>query len=100
MTSREGYFLLNSFQLSADHRQLKLDDAILQAQINGKIQSQLLFLLPGNCLIIYLRLASLMTDNEQGQQSKKLKLAMAWNKYDVVNKNILANQTVADWPVR
>ena len=44
MTSKKGYFLLNSFPLSADHRQLKLDDAILQAQLHGKSKHQLQFL--------------------------------------------------------
>ena len=44
--------------------------------------------------------AALLTDNEQARKSKKLKLAMAWNKYDIVTKEILTNQTVADWPAR
>lgn len=36
ITSKNGYFLLNHFRLSAQHQQLRLDDIILEAQLNGK----------------------------------------------------------------
>ncbi|CAF4040031.1 unnamed protein product, partial [Rotaria sordida] len=76
ITSKEGYFLLNSFKLEANDHELRLDDAILEAQIN----------------------AAILTDNEQRQNSKKLKLAMAWNKYDKVAQDILTTQSATDWP--
>ncbi|CAF1523283.1 unnamed protein product [Adineta ricciae] len=76
MQSKKGYFLLNSLHLSAKNQQLKLDDAILQAQFN----------------------AALLTENKEEQKSKRLKLAMAWNKYDTVATTILENQTLVDWP--
>jgi len=37
MTSIEGYFLLNSFELFDEKKETRLDDAIMEAQINGKI---------------------------------------------------------------
>ncbi|CAF1577462.1 unnamed protein product [Rotaria sordida] len=41
---------------------------------------------------------AILTDNEQRQNSKKLKLAMAWNKYDKVAQDILTTQSATDWP--
>lgn len=37
MTTIEGYFLLNSFELLDGNDQSRLDDVIMQAQLNGKI---------------------------------------------------------------
>ena len=35
--SMKGYFLLNSFELVDGTKQLRLDDAIMEAQLNGEI---------------------------------------------------------------
>lgn len=38
-----------------------------------------------------------MNDDKRGQKTKKLQLAIAWNKYDRVINDILTNQTASDW---
>ncbi|CAF4396515.1 unnamed protein product [Rotaria socialis] len=74
MTSEKGYFLLNILELDVRRWELKFDDAILEAQLN----------------------AALMTDSEQRQKSKKLVLAMAWKKYDLVAHDVIKNLMESD----
>ena len=38
-----------------------------------------------------------MNDDIRAQKTKKLQLAIAWNKYDQVTNDILTNETVLGW---
>ncbi|UJR10974.1 hypothetical protein I4U23_015159 [Adineta vaga] len=75
LTSREGYFLILIFQFYTEEGEQKLDDAILHALFN----------------------AAKLIQNEGKQRITELKLAMAWNKFDRIQRNILTDKTIFQW---
>ena len=38
-----------------------------------------------------------MNNDERGQRTTRLQLAIAWNKYDRVTNDILTNETIPHW---
>ncbi|CAF1071637.1 unnamed protein product [Adineta steineri] len=73
MESPEGYFLLNSFKVLGGDKKPKLDDAIMQAQLNEAWYTSGKF-----------------------DQRTQLRLAVAWNKYDLVTKDTLKDRDLDD----
>ncbi|CAF1221434.1 unnamed protein product [Didymodactylos carnosus] len=75
ITSKNGYFLINIFQFRRENREYKLNDAILTALLN----------------------AAKMTQTEKSRRIEELKLAMAWNKFDLVKRNMLNDKIITEW---
>ncbi|CAF1378060.1 unnamed protein product [Rotaria sp. Silwood1] len=74
--SEKGFFLINTFLLCPDDPEFKLSDAILQA----------LF-----------RAASMPKHEISDAHVQKLKLAMAWNKFDLVVSDMLIENVKTQW---
>jgi hypothetical protein len=94
LTSREGYFLISTFQFHNEEGEQKLDDAILHALFNG-----IIFKFGSSRISISYLLAAKIIQNEGEQRTTELKLAMAWNKFDRIQRNILTEKTVFQWTV-
>ncbi|CAF1186544.1 unnamed protein product [Rotaria sp. Silwood1] len=75
ITSPEGYFLISIFHFHNEQGEQKLEDAILHALLNG----------------------AKIIKNEEKQRITEIKLAMAWNKFDYIRKNILTDKTIFQW---
>ncbi|CAF1364382.1 unnamed protein product, partial [Rotaria sordida] len=75
LTSYNGYMLISTFQLRNEYGENKLEDTILHALLN----------------------ATKMTKESETQRIKELRLAIAWNKFDLAQKDILTTKTIGSW---
>ncbi|CAF3834999.1 unnamed protein product [Rotaria sordida] len=76
MKSEKGHFLLNSFQLSENEPEWKLDEAILSALYN----------------------AVHIANNTWERNARNLILATACKKYERVKQYIFEKQSISNWP--
>ncbi|CAF1448043.1 unnamed protein product, partial [Didymodactylos carnosus] len=93
ITSTNAYYLIKIFQFRTEHHEYKLNDAMLEVLLreidSAKPSSDAAVTIENSGRANGLR--------KQNCRNEELRLAMAWNKFDLVSKSILNDKTIVEW---